>query len=87
MHNGQMLDYRITIRNPPKDAVEEWVQNHCLCYSFYGLTELTVHPELYDWTHLLHLYNLQGTVVKNQQKMKQVDNLLLENDATKPKLS
>ena len=48
MHNGQMLDYRITIRNPPKDAVEEWVQNHCLCYSFYGLTELTVHPELYD---------------------------------------
>ena len=33
---GQMFDFRINLGDPPKDLVEEWAQNYCICYPFWG---------------------------------------------------
>ena len=35
MNVSQMLDTRINLGDPTKDLVEEWAQNHCLCYPLW----------------------------------------------------
>ena len=49
-----MLDRRINLGNPPKDALEEWAQNHCLSAILSGVnTNISQNTTcaMYDISH------------------------------------